>query len=546
MLSFAVHGASILTLNRFLGTSTRGAGTVPGQGVPNVGVELTGAQTALLAAQVGIAALGAYLVAIVVGVVLKRAGRRSPMVQTISHRTRRPFRALLVLVAMRIAIAASKGNNTWLEPVTWAIGTLIVVAIAWLLVGAVMVAEDEVLRRYRVDVVDNRHARRVRTQASFLRRLVVGIIALIAVAAVLLTIPGVKNVGTTILASAGFLSIVAGLAAQSALGNVFAGLQIAFTDSLRVEDVVIVETQFGRVEEITLTYVVVRTWDERRLVLPSTYFTTTPFENWTRKESELTGAVLIDVDWRTDFDAMREELHRVLEEDDLYDGRIGVLQVTDAEGSVVQVRALCSAADAGSAFDLRCHVRESLVRWLVSHPAGLPRVRQVNTEETELPSVAPLTWTEQVAGPTGWELPEASPQRDPSAPTPVVSATGKRLAVKGDSLFTGSPEAEERARQFSGPSERESAGRDVPADEVVDEVDAVGVAQTGRMSGVGTAPGGSRRASAPPTVALPTLRRDEATGRFEAPRTDEIDGRDRTDRLPRDGGTTGKLDATDR
>ncbi len=494
MPSLADLGAPLHLLTGLLGTGTGdGTVTVPGQRNPLVGVELTGAQTALLAAQVGVAALGAYLVAVVVGVVLQRAGRRVPLIQSVSARTRRPFRALLVLVATSITINASDGRNSWVAPVTWAVGLLIIIAVAWLLVGIVKVVEDEVLRRYRVDVVENRHARRVRTQTSFLRRLVTGIIVVIAVGVVLLTIPGVRNVGTTILASAGFLSIVAGLAAQSALGNVFAGLQIAFTDSLRVEDVVIVETQFGRVEEITLTYIVVRTWDERRIVLPSTYFTTTPFENWTRKESELTGAVLLDVDWRTDLDAMREELHRVLEEDDLYDGRIGVLQVTEATGSVVQVRALCSAADAGSVFDLRCHVREALVRWLVANPAGLPRVRQINTEESELGAVAPLTWSDRREGVTGWELPGELEPRDPSQPTPVLSATGKRLAVRGDSLFTGSPEAEERARQFSGPSGREAAGRETGAQDVVEPADE-------------PRSGGSRREGPPPTVALPVVR----------------------------------------
>ena len=441
---------------------------------------------AVFAATIGLAALGAWLVAVVAGVVLRRVGRRSPLVQSLSRRTRRPFRALLVLIAVR---AASSAANDWAYWVNLALGVLIAGAAAWLLVGAAFTAEDEVVRRYRVDVEDNRHARRVRTQTSFIRRLVVAAIVVVALGVVLLAvIPGAAQLGTILLSSAGLISVVAGLAAQSALGNVFAGLQIAFTDALRVEDVVVVETQFGRVEEITLTYVVVRLWDERRMVLPSTFFTTTPFENWTRRDSALLGTVVIEADWRADVEGLREELHRVLSEDDLWDGRVGVLQVTDAVGSVVQLRALVSGADAGSVFDLRCHVREALVAWLVDHPAGLPHLRQLNSDGGSEPARARAR---RGRGPTGWELPgEVAPtparadgapaaassgaSRAPAAasvaagpdggPGPVGTDTGlgRRAGSRGDSLFTGSPEAEERSRQFAGPREddRDPHGED--------------------------------------------------------------------------------------
>jgi hypothetical protein len=194
---------------------------------------------------------------------------------------------------------------------------------------------------------------------------------------------------------------------------------------MRVDDVVVVDDEWGRIEEITLTYVVVHVWDDRRLVLPSTYFTTTPFENWTRKESAVLGAVEFDVDWSTPFDGMRAELDRLLAESTLWDHRVGVLQVTDAVGMLVRVRVLLSAHDAGTLFDLRCRVREALVVWLQHHHGyALPRIR------TE-----PL---------------RAGSPSAPRSATPSVEPAG---------LFTGSSEGRERSRAFTGPGDEVQADR---------------------------------------------------------------------------------------
>jgi small-conductance mechanosensitive channel len=255
----------------------------------------------------------------------------------------------------------------------------------------------------------------VRTQISLLRRLAVVVIGVLAAAAMLLTFPSARAAGASILASAGVISLVAGLAAQTSLANVFAGLQLALTDAIRVDDVVVVEEEWGRIEEITLTYVVVHIWDDRRMVLPSTYFTTTPIENWTRKESAVLGSVELDVDWSMPFDAMRAELDRLLADNALWDRRVGVLQVTDAVGSVIRVRALLSAQDAGALFDLRCQVRECLVAWLQrEHGHGLPRVR----------------------------LDGAAAAAD----SPVVPVPERENAA----LFSGSCEADERSRAVAG------------------------------------------------------------------------------------------------
>ncbi|MFD2091867.1 mechanosensitive ion channel family protein [Blastococcus deserti] len=369
------------------------------------------------------AAALAWLAGVLIGALVRRLARRSPAVAGLSRRGRTPLRALLVLAAVTLVLDAAPVLGGWHGPVVRVLGLALIATVGWFLAVAVFVVADLALARYDVDVVDNRHARRVRTQISLLRRLAVVIVAVLAAAAMLLTFPSARAAGASILASAGVISIVAGLAAQTSLANVFAGLQLAFTDAIRVDDVVVVEDEWGRIEEITLTYVVVHIWDDRRMVLPSTYFTSTPFENWTRTQSAVLGSVEIDVDWSVPFDRMRAELARLLDGNDLWDGRVGILQVTDAVGSVVRVRALVSAKDGPTLFDLRCHVREGLVVWLQrDHGYGLPRLR--------------------LDGGT----PPARPSR--AAPAPENAA-----------LFTGSSEARERSRAFSGPSDQEPAGR---------------------------------------------------------------------------------------
>jgi small-conductance mechanosensitive channel len=374
------------------------------------------------------AAAAAWLVGVLVGAFVGRLARRSPVVADLSRRGRSPLRALLVLAAVTVVLDAAPGLGGWREPVVRVLGLALIGIVGWLVAVAVFVAADLALARYDVDVVDNRHARRVRTQISLLRRLAVVVVGVLAVAAMLLTFPSARAAGASILASAGVISIVAGLAAQTSLANVFAGLQLAFTDAIRVDDVVVVEDEWGRIEEITLTYVVVHIWDDRRMVLPSTYFTTTPFENWTRTQSAVLGSVDIDVDWSVPFEEMRAELAALLDGHELWDERVGILQVTDAVGSVVRVRALVSAKDGPTLFDLRCHVREGLVVWLQrEHAYGLPRVRLDGA------------------------LPPAHAGTD--------ARTGSRTAPDNAALFTGSTEARERSRAFTGPSDADVTDR---------------------------------------------------------------------------------------
>ncbi|MBE7701136.1 mechanosensitive ion channel [Oerskovia sp. Sa1BUA8] len=344
------------------------------------------------------AVAGALVVAFVLGTIISavanRLGRRSELARHISKRLRRPDRAVLMVVAVWIAVRVTTDASVgWRPAVEHALLIALIAAGAWWVGALAFVLEDSALKRFRVDVVDNRHARRVRTQIIVVRRLTVAIIVICAIAAVLLTFPAARAAGASILASAGVISIVAGLAAQTSLANVFAGMQIAFTDGIRVDDVVVLEGEWGRIEEITMTYVVVHLWDDRRLIMPCTYFTTTPFQNWTRRAADLLGTVEVDLDFRVPFGAMRAELKRLLAHTDLWDQRVGILQVTDAINGVVRVRALVSARDAPTLFDLRCFVREGLVEWLQRSSAdSLPRTRFEGVEEgsiSEAPDVAP-------------------------------------------------------------------------------------------------------------------------------------------------------------
>ncbi|CAL9430359.1 hypothetical protein SUDANB176_02040 [Streptomyces sp. enrichment culture] len=230
---------------------------------------------------------------------------------------------------------------------------------------------------------DPARVRRVRTQVTLIRRVVSAIVGVVAVAAMLLTFPAMRAAGASLLASAGILGIVAGVAAQSTLGNMFAGLQIAFGDMVRIGDTVVVDGEWGTVEEITLTFLTVRTWDERRITMPVSYFTSKPFENWSRGTPQMTGTVFWHLDHSAPLEAMREKLRDILRECPAWDGRAYNLNVTDSTPSTMEVRALVTAKDADDIWTVRVEVRERMIRWLADeHPYALPRV---NTADAVLP-----------------------------------------------------------------------------------------------------------------------------------------------------------------
>jgi small-conductance mechanosensitive channel len=248
--------------------------------------------------------------------------------------------------------------------------------VAWTLVQLVNAAVRVLLARHRIDAGDNLRARAVHTQIMVLRKIAHAVIAIFTLASMLMVFDSVRQFGASILASAGIAGIVVGLAAQRSLATLLAGFQIALTQPIRVDDVVIVEDEWGRIEDITLTYVVVRVWDLRRLIVPITYFIEQPFQNWTRTSADILGTVTIPVDYSAPIEALRRELTRILESSSRWDGKVNVLQVTAATDRTLEVRALASARDASLAWDLRCEVREKLVDFLQrNHPDCLPKTR---------------------------------------------------------------------------------------------------------------------------------------------------------------------------
>jgi small-conductance mechanosensitive channel len=252
----------------------------------------------------------------------------------------------------------------------------LIVALGWLLGAGVGLLEQVVNIRFDLAAADNLEARSVRTQVRGFRNVARFVIGVLSLSAVLMTFEGVRQLGVSLLASAGVAGIVIGFAAQRSIATVLAGIQIALTQPIRVDDVVIVEGEWGRIEEITLTYVVVKIWDLRRLVVPITYFIEQPFQNWTRVSAELLGSVFLHVDYKTPVEDVRKELARILEHSELWDRKVCSLVVTNASERTLELRALMSARDASALWDLRCHVREQLVGYLQrAHPACLPLVR---------------------------------------------------------------------------------------------------------------------------------------------------------------------------
>ncbi len=284
--------------------------------------------------------------------------------------------------------------------------TLVLIgATAWLVIRIAAAIVETSYSRYARAHRDPARVRRVRTQVTLIMRVVSATVGVVAVATMLLTFPAFRAAGASLLASAGILGIVAGVAAQSTLSNMFAGLQIAFGDMVRIGDTVVVDGEWGTVEEITLTFLTVRTWDERRLTMPVSYFTSKPFENWSRGTPQMTGIVYWHVDHTAPTDAMREKLRDILRECPAWDGRAYGLDVTDTTPNTMQVRALVTAKDADDIWTVRVTVRERMIRWLTEeHPYALPRV---NTADAFVP---------RSRGNGGPSRDGGGPSRDGSAP----------------------------------------------------------------------------------------------------------------------------------
>ncbi|HVT31850.1 MAG TPA: mechanosensitive ion channel domain-containing protein [Rhodanobacteraceae bacterium] len=308
--------------------------------------------------------------------VIRRTLPDTGIARTILARVDRPARVLLPLLAMIIAIEQATFDVGWLRGPIHVASLAVIAVFTWLAVGLIAGVQAAIASRNAIDIEDNLAARRVLTQTRVLGRVAIGIIVLIGAAAMLMTFPGARQIGASLLASAGLAGLVAGFAARQVLGNLLAGVQIALTQPIRLDDVLVVEGEWGRVEEITSAYVVVRIWDERRLVLPLEYFISKPFQNWTRTTSRIIGAVYIWVDYALAIEPLRRELQRLCEHAKEWDRRVCVLQVTDASEHAMQLRALVSSSGSSQNWDLRCIVREGLIAFVArEHPEALPRLR---------------------------------------------------------------------------------------------------------------------------------------------------------------------------
>jgi len=380
---------------------------------------------------------GAVLALAVVAVVhqvVRRLGRHSILLRELSDHAHRPFQVAMTVFAVQAGVRTTGGDFAGRTAVVHLLVLATITAFAWLLGSLALVVEDVALERFRTDVPDNLRARKLQTQVKILRRVTIAAVVVVTLGVMLMTFPNVRAVGAGLLTSAGIIGVVAALAAQSTLANIFAGLQLAFSDALRLDDVVVVEDEWGRIEELTLTHVVVQIWDDRRLIMPTTYFTTRPFQNWTRTGSAVLGTAEFDLDWAVPVQEMREELRTLLEGSQLWDGRVCVLQVTDAVGGMIRVRALVSANDAPTLWDLRCLVREHFVGWIrEGQPTSMPRVR---AEIGDGANRLAWQWSQPVAGAA-----QRGPARHDDPGEPDDDAR----------IFGGSPAAEARAADFEGP-----------------------------------------------------------------------------------------------
>ena len=325
-----------------------------------------------MALLVGLA--GHYVVFRIVRHLTKRT--RVTFDNALVNRCYRPLQWIVILLIVRVVGKLPNMKSLIPEVAEHALALVLIALVAWLLIRMTYVLEDYVLSRFDVDVKDNLKARKIHTQFRVMKRIVIVVVGILAFGTMLMTFDKVRQLGTTILASAGVVGIVVGMAAQRTIATFIAGLQIAITQPIRVDDVVIVENEWGRIEEITLTYVVVRIWDLRRLIVPITYFIESPFQNWTRTSADILGTVFVYADYTVPIDAVRKELHNVLKKSDHWDGKVCVLQVTNASDRTVELRALMSAADASAAWTLRCEVREKLIEYIkTEYPQALPRIR---------------------------------------------------------------------------------------------------------------------------------------------------------------------------
>lgn len=310
-------------------------------------------------------------------VLVMRLSRPLPMLNTVLGSIDRSAGLVLPLLLVQVVVRAAPDDLRGISPLQHGFSIALIAALIWMMISAVRGVGDAIIARHPVNVSDNLAARAIHTQTHVLVRTVCVVIFVLGMAAILMTFPSVRTVGASLLASAGVAGLAIGMAARPVLGNLIAGIQIALTQPIRIDDVLIVENEWGWVEEITGTYVVMRLWDRRRLVIPLEWFISHPFQNWTRRSADIIGSVFWWVDYRLPLEPVQAEIRRLCEEvPHWWDGDLALLQVTDSTADGMQLRALVTARNSPNCWDLRCHVRAGVIRFIQrEYPECLPRLR---------------------------------------------------------------------------------------------------------------------------------------------------------------------------
>ncbi len=321
-------------------------------------------------------AIAVIIHALIQNLILRLLMSRHPLVSTLTRRTRGVTRYGLILFMLSIVIPLLPLDPTATDLANKVFIAALILLIGWIVLFVANLTADHYVGRFQIGAPDDFLARKAVTQVEVLKRIVDALIIVVAIGFALMTFDSVRQLGLSLFASAGVVGIVAGVALRSVLANFFAGLQIALTQPIRINDVVIVEGEFGNVEELSSTYVVIRLWDLRRLVVPLSYFIEKPFQNWTRSSSRVLGTVFIYMDYTLPIETIRKKAKEVVEVSALWDKRAFNVQVTDMKEHALEVRVLVSADDAGKCWDLRCEVREKLIEFIRSeHPDALPKRR---------------------------------------------------------------------------------------------------------------------------------------------------------------------------